>query len=175
MSVCRVFTCVTGRRCLLWPVCSLHRTLSVFALFCFVLQGQHCLLLQVSLESLVLHSSPQYEKDICFFFFFLVLVLEGLVGPHWTIQLQLLQHYCLGHRLVLLWYWMVCRGNVQRLFCLFFFFFVVDFVIHWNSVIFENTPKFCILNCFVYYVGYSISSKRCLPSGVDVTVIWIKK
>ena len=27
-----------------------------------------------------------------------MLVLEGLVGLHRTIQLQLLQHYCLGHR-----------------------------------------------------------------------------
>ena len=35
------------------------------------------------------------EKDI----FLGVLVLEGLVGLHRTIQLQLLQHYWLGHRL----------------------------------------------------------------------------
>ena len=34
--------------------------------------------------------------------FFLVLVLEDLVGLHRTIQLQLLQHYWLGHRLGLL-------------------------------------------------------------------------
>ena len=38
------------------------------------------------------------EKDI----FFLVLVLEGLVGLHRTIQLQLLKLYWLGHRLGLL-------------------------------------------------------------------------
>ena len=40
-----------------------------------------------------------------------LLVLEGLVGLHRTIQLQLLQHYSLGHRL--LWYWMVCLWNKQ--------------------------------------------------------------
>ena len=34
--------------------------------------------------------------------FFLVLALEGLVGHHRIIQLQLLQHYWLGHRLGLL-------------------------------------------------------------------------
>ena len=34
-----------------------------------------------------------------------MLVLEGLVGLHRTIQLKLLQHYWLGHRLGLLWYW----------------------------------------------------------------------
>ena len=51
--------------------------------------------------------------------YFLVLVLEGLVGLHRTIQLQLLQHYWLGHRLWLLWYWLVCLGNEQRSFCCF--------------------------------------------------------
>ena len=30
--------------------------------------------------------------------------------------LQLLQHYWLGHRLGLLWYWMICLGNEQRSF-----------------------------------------------------------
>ena len=50
---------------------------------------------------------------------FWMLVLEGLVSFHKTVQLQLLQHYWLGHRLGLLWYWMVCLGNKQRSFCLF--------------------------------------------------------
>ena len=48
---------------------------------------------------------------------FWVLDLEGLVGLHATIQLQLLQHYWLGHRLGLPWFWMVCLGNEQRSFC----------------------------------------------------------
>ena len=46
-------------------------------------------------------------------------VLEDLVGLHRTIQPQLLQHYWLGYRLGLLWYWMVCHGNQQRSFCCF--------------------------------------------------------
>ena len=50
---------------------------------------------------------------------FWVFVLESLVGLHRTIQLQLLQHYWLGHRLGLPWYWMVCLGNKQRSFCRF--------------------------------------------------------
>ena len=33
-----------------------------------------------------------------------------------TIQLQLLQHYWLGHRLRLLWHWMICLGNEQKSF-----------------------------------------------------------
>ena len=36
------------------------------------------------------------------------------LGLHRTIQLQLLQRYWSGHRLGLLWYWMVCLGNEQR-------------------------------------------------------------
>ena len=48
-----------------------------------------------------------------------VLVLEDLVGLHGTIHFQLLQHYWLGHRLRLPWYWMVCLGNEPRWFCRF--------------------------------------------------------
>ena len=44
------------------------------------------------------------------------LVLEGLVALHRTVQTHLLQHYWLGHRHGLLWYWMACLGNEQRSF-----------------------------------------------------------
>ena len=40
-------------------------------------------------------------------------------GLHRAIHLQLLQHYWLGHRFGLLWYWMVCLRNEQRSFCCF--------------------------------------------------------
>ena len=88
---------------------------------------------------------------------FWVLVLEGLVGFHRTIQLHLLQYYWSGHRLGLLWYWMVCLGNKQRSFC------------H-----FEIASKYCISDSFVDYDGYSISSKGFLPTVVAITVIWVK-
>ena len=48
---------------------------------------------------------------------FLVLVVKGLVGLHWTIQLHLLQSYWLQHRFGLPWYWMARLGNEQRSFC----------------------------------------------------------
>ena len=102
-----VISCVFGRECLLWSVSSLGKTLLTFALLPFILQGQTCLSLQVSLDFL-LHSSPLWWKGHLFW----VLVLEGLVGLHRTVQL--LQHQCLGHRLVLLWYWMVCLGCEPR-------------------------------------------------------------
>ena len=113
--MCRVFSCVVGRGCLLWPVCSLSKTLLAFSLLHFVLQGKICLLLQVSLDFLLLHSSPLWWKGHLFW----VWVLEGLLCLHRTIQLQLLQHYWLGHRLGLLWYWMACLGKKQRWFCCF--------------------------------------------------------
>ena len=92
MSMCRVFSCVVGRGCLLWPVRSLGKTLLAFALLYSVLKGQICLLLQVFLDFLLLHSSPLWWKGHLFW----VLVLESLVGLQRTIQLRLLQCYWSG-------------------------------------------------------------------------------
>ena len=86
-----------------------------------------------------------------------MLVLEGLVGLHSTVKLQLLQHYWLGHRLGLLWYWMVCLETNTD-----------------HSVISEIASKSCISDPFVDYDGYSISSKGFLLTVVDIMVIWVK-
>ena len=152
-STYRVISCVVGRGCLLWPLHSLGKILLAFALLNFVLQGQTCLLLQVSLDFLLLHSSPLWWKG----HLFLVLVLEGLIGFYRTIQYFIFGISGWG-RLVLLWYWMVCLGNEQR-----------D-----HSVVFEIAPKYCISDSFVDYGGYSISSKGFLPTEVDIMVIWVK-
>ena len=80
-------------------MCSLGKTLLAFVLIHFVLQGQTCLLLQLSLDTLLLHLSPLWCKG-----HFLVLVLEGIVGLHGTGQLQLLRNQWLRYRLGLLWY-----------------------------------------------------------------------
>ena len=103
MAICKGFSCVAGRGCLLWPVCSLGKILLGFSLLHSVLQDQICLLLQVFLDFLLLHSSPLYWKGHLFW----VLALEDLLGLHRTVQLQFLQHYWLRCRLGLLWYWMV--------------------------------------------------------------------
>ena len=65
---------------------SLGRTLFAFALLHSVLQGQICLLLCL-LTSYFSIPVPYNEKNI----FFWVLVLEGLVGLHRTVQLHLHQ------------------------------------------------------------------------------------
>ena len=75
---------------------SLGRTLLAFDLLCFVFQI--FLLLQYLLTPYFCIPVPYDEKDI----FFWVVVLEGLIGHHRTFQLQLIQYYWLGHRLVLL-------------------------------------------------------------------------
>ena len=81
-------------------------------------------------------------------------VLEGLVGLHRTVQLQLLQHYWSGHRLGLCnTEWFALEMNRD------------------HSVIFEIVAKYCISDSFVDHDGYSISSKGFLPTVVDIMVI----
>ena len=63
-------------------------------------------------------SFPYNEKDI-FLGCFGLLVLEGLLGLHRTVQLQLLQHCWSGHILGLPWYWMVGqhRNQIDYILC----------------------------------------------------------
>ena len=150
--MCRVSSCVVGRGCFLWLVRSLGKTLLCVALLHFVLPRPHCLLLQLFLDFLLLHSSPLWWKEHLFW----VLVLEDLVGLPTTVRLQASSALLVG-ALGLLWYWIACFGNKQR--C---------------SVIFEISLKYCISDSFVDYEGYSISSKGFLPTVVDIMVIWIK-
>ena len=143
MSMCRIISCVVGRGRLLWPVCPLGKGLIAVALLHFVLQDKTCLLLQVSHDFLLLHSSPLWWKG----HLFLVLVLYDLVGLHRMFQLQRLRHWCLGHRLGLLWCWMVHTGSKLISFCCF-----------WDCIqVLHFRP-------FVDYDGYSISSKEFLPT-----------
>ena len=150
MSMCRVFSCVVGRGCLLWPVHFLGKTLLAFA--CFTLYPRPNLPVTSSVSWLPTFSFPSsIMKTIS-----LDGVLKDPVGLHRTVQLQLLQYYWSGHRLGLLWYWMVwLKMNGD------------------HSVIFEIAFRYCILDSFVDYDGYSISSKGFLPTLVDIMVIWI--
>ena len=80
-----------------------------------------------------------------------MLVLKGLVGLHRTVQLHLLQHYW---SLIDLDYldieWFALEMNRD------------------HSVVFEIASKYYILESFVEYDGYSISSKGFLPTVVDI-------
>ena len=83
-----------------------------------------------------------------------MLVLEGLVGLHRTIQLLLLQNNWLGidldyHDIE----WFALETNRD------------------HSIVFEIASKYCISDSFVDHDGYSISSKEFLPTVVDIMVI----
>ena len=83
-----------------------------------------------------------------------MLVPEGLVGLHRTVQLQLIQHYWLG---IDLDYcdteWFALEMNRD------------------HSVLFEIASKYCILDSFVDHHGYSISSEGFLSAVVAIMVI----
>ena len=75
-----------------------------------------------------------------------MLVLGRLIGLHRTVQLQLFSITGQG----IVWITVILRDY---------------------SIIFEITSKNCILDSFVDYNGYSISSKGFLPTVVDIMVI----
>ena len=77
-------------------MCSLDRTLLVFALLHSSLQGQTCLLFQISLDFLLYLSISYDEKDIFFFIEPVNFSFFGISG--WGI-------------VRLLWRWRVCLGN----------------------------------------------------------------
>jgi len=153
MSKCRIVSCVVGKDCLLWPACSLDKTLLVFTLLHFVLQSQTFLLLQVFLDFLLLHSSPLWWKG-----YFFGVRLEGVIGLHRTSQLQ---HQWLGHRLGLLWHSMVYFGKDLRSLCCF-----------WDCTQVLHFRLFFCLFVF-YYEGYSISSNAFLHTVADIMATWI--
>ena len=82
-----------------------------------------------------------------------MLVLKVLVGLHSTVQLQLLSFTGWGIDLD--------YGDVE--------WFPLD-TKQDHSFVFEIAPKYCMLDSFVDYEGYSISSKGFLASIVDIMV-----
>ena len=83
-----------------------------------------------------------------------MLVPEGLVGLHRTIQLQ---HFSITGQGIDLDYcdieWFALETNRD------------------HSVIFEIASKYCVSDSFVDHDGYSISSEGFLPAVVDTMVI----
>ena len=81
-----------------------------------------------------------------------MLVLEGLLGLHRTIQLQLVTGWSIELD----------------------YFDIELFTLEMHrdhSVIFEIASKYFILDSFVDHDGYSISSRGFLPTVVDIMVI----
>ena len=103
MSMCRVISCVVGRGCLLWPVCSFGKTLCFCPASSCTLRPNLPVISGVFWVSTFAFLSPVMKRTS----FLCVLVLEGVVGLHRTSQLQLTWHQWLGYKLGLLWCWMV--------------------------------------------------------------------
>ena len=83
--MCRVVSWIVGRDCLLWPVFSWQNSVSLCpASFCTPRPNLPVTLGISWLPTFSFQSSMLKRTS-----FFLVLVLEGLVGPHRTFQLQL--------------------------------------------------------------------------------------
>ena len=117
MSMCRVVSCVTGRGCLLWPVHSVGKTVSLWpASFCNQFVRPNLPVIPGVSWLLLLYSSPPWWKGHLFFF---GVRSRRSCRSQRIVQLQLLWHYWLGDRLGLLWCWMVCIGNELRSFCCF--------------------------------------------------------
>ena len=151
MSMCRVFSCVVGRRVFaITSEFSWQNSVSLCpASFC---TPRPNLPITPGISWLCTFG---FQSPVMKRISFWVLVLEGLVGLHRTIHLQLLQHYWLD-----LDYcdseWFALEINRD------------------HSVLFETASKYCISDCFVNYDGYFMSSKRLLPTVVNIMVIWIK-
>ena len=152
MPMCTVVSCVVGRGCLLWPVCSLGKTVSLCpASFCTPWPN--------------LPVTPGISWFPTFAFLSPLMKRTSLFGVGSRRSCRSSQNHStltssalvVGHRLGLLWYWMVCLGNEQRSSC------------HsWDCT------QYCISDSFVDYDGYSISSKGFLPTVVEIMFIWIK-
>ena len=83
-----------------------------------------------------------------------MLVLEGLVGLHRTVLLQLFS---------------VTDWGIDLDYC-----DIEWFALETNrdhSVVTKIASKYCISDSFVHYDGYSISSEGFLPAVVDIMVI----
>ena len=133
MSMCRIFSCVVGRRCLLWPVHFLGKTLLVFSLLHSTFQGQICLLLQVFLDFLLLY---------------IVIINNATMNMRVNISFFFLSHIFESSHSIVLMSQVMIQLETNR-----------D-----HSVIFETASKYWILDSFVDYDGYSISSKGFLPA-----------
>ena len=111
MSMCRVFSCVVGRGCLLWLVHFLGKTLISLCPASFRIPRPNLPVTPgVSWLPTLAFQSPIMKRTS-----FWGVSSKRSVGLHRTVHL--LQRYWLEHRLGLLWYRMVCLGNEQRSFC----------------------------------------------------------
>ena len=139
-------TCVFGRGCLLWPVCSLGKTLLAFALLHWYSKAKFTCYSRYFVTSYFCIPVPYNEKNI-------FLVLKGLT---FFIESFNFSFFSIADQGIDLDYydmkWFALETNRD------------------HSVIFEIASKYCISE-FFDYDGYSISSKGFLSTVVHIMVI----
>ena len=118
-SMCKAVSCVVGKSVFsMISVLSWQNSVNLCPVS-FCTQRPHLLVTSgISWLPTFVFQFPMINST-SFFVCLFVLVLWTLVGLPRTDKLQFLWHRWLGHRLVLLWHWMVCLGNKSRSFCLF--------------------------------------------------------
>ena len=154
MSMCRVFSCVGGRGCLLWPVHSLGKTLLAFALLHFVFPRPNLPVTPgISWLPTFAFQSPVMKRKSLFF----DVSSRRSCWSSWNHSTSVSLALVIGAQT---WITVMLNGLSWK----------------WTEITFgfEIAPKYCISNSFVDYEGYSISSKGFLPIVVDTVVIWIK-
>ena len=151
MSMCRVFSCVVGRGCLLWPVSSFwQNSVRLWSATLCTPRPNLCVTPDISWLPTFALQSPIMKKTS-----FLGVSSRRSCRPSRTVQL--LHYFWLGHRCGLSWYWMVSLGKWTEI--------ILSFLRLYPSIAFWT---------LVDYDGYSISSKGFLPTVVDITIIWVK-
>ena len=113
MSMCRVFSCVVGWGCLLWPVHSLGKLYSPLPCFILYSKAKFACYPGVSWLPTCAFQSPLMKRTSFLGVSFKRSWRSSLNSS--TSASALLS----GHSLGLPWYWMVCLGNEQRSFCRF--------------------------------------------------------
>ena len=148
MSMCRVFSCVVGRGCVL--LAKLYQPLPCFLLYSkakFACYSRHFL------TSYFCIPIPYNEKDIffgCQFQKVLQVFIEPFNFSFFSIT---------GQGIDLDYHdieWFALEMNRD------------------HTVVFGAASKYCILDSFVDYDGYSISPKEFLPTLVDIIIICVK-
>ena len=115
MFICRVIFCAVGRECLLWPVSSLGKILVSLcpASFCTP-RSNFPVIPGIFWLPTFAFQSPMMKRTS-----FLGVRSRRSCRSSWDHSTSASLTLVVGHRLGLLWYWMVCIGNEQRSFCSF--------------------------------------------------------
>ena len=157
MSMCRVFSCVVGRGCLIWPLHSLGKTLLAFVLFFFFFLYSKAKFASYSMSLLTSHFCipvPYNEEDI-----YLGVSSRRSCRSSWNQPFNFSFFSITGQGIDLDYSdieWFALAKNRD------------------HSVIFEISSKYWILDSFVDYDGCSISFKGFLTTVIDIIVIWGK-